>query len=460
MAENLFNLDSSQPDTDKEITTTKAAVQSKRNLADRKSIKKKKQKRVSGGVIEGSRSHEKACVNRYDDGVKRETGKRKCFDDRDLVNTACKPKKKRKKNKEKIQREDPEADLKKVKNSINGFSSKWKMHTTNIWSSIEFEFVVKIDIINMETKKKDEIMRDPLVHRDGEEYYKRIEKAWKRGYLLYEEKISEDKEDESDEEASDLEEEIRVDKISEWIDFLVELLIRDLDYLATGQNVDVKKNDPKKKSSKKVKLSVEDVKINIPKAVSNIRISDLLREKLKEKGIEGLFPSQAMNFDMVLDDTDLIGRARTGQGKESETINCKKETFYMYLRGEFDNIQEERDVLRSQHKQKLNDNDVENLLYKRKRRDVTSQSTSRSESTRLQIFVRMMSGGKTIVIYANKKRDSGGAPPQNQAKGKGSSEGAACYLQRQTRLLSSPSSAAISCTQSLECSGGHLDFSS
>ncbi|KAG2310804.1 hypothetical protein Bca52824_022361 [Brassica carinata] len=394
------------------------------------------------------------------------------------VSTACKPKKKRKKNKEKIQREDPEADLKKVKNSINGFSSKWKMHTTNIWSSIEFEFVVKIDIINMETKKKDEIMRDPLVHRDGEEYYKRIEKAWKRGYLLYEEKISEDKEDESDEEASDLEEEIRVDKISEWIDFLVELLIRDLDYLATGQNVDVKKNDPKKKSSKKVKLSVEDVKINIPKAVSNIRISDLLREKLKEKGIEGLFPSQAMNFDMVLDDTDLIGRARTGQGKtlffvlpileslingpakKKKKKKDSKSDGNNIRRGEFDNIQEERDVLRSQHKQKLNDNDVENLLYKRKRRDVTSQSTSRSESTRLQIFVRMMSGGKTIVIYANKKRDSGGAPPQNQAKGKGSSEGAACYLQRQTRLLSSPSSAAISCTQSLECSGGHLDFSS
>ncbi|CAG7879380.1 unnamed protein product, partial [Brassica rapa] len=535
-------------------------------------------------VNEGSRSHEKARVNCDDNGFKRGTGKRKHFDDRDLVNTARKPKKKKKKNKEKIQKEDPEADLKKVKNLINGFSSNWKTHTTNLWSSIEFEFLAKVDIITMETKKTDEIMRDPLALRDGEEYYKRIEKAWKRGYFLQEGKISEDKEDESDEEASDLEEEIRVDKISERIDSLE----RDLEYLATGHNDVVKKNDSKKKSSMKVKLSVEDVKTNIPNAVSNRRISDPLREKLKEKGIEVLFPIQAMIFDKG---TNLIGRARTGQGKtlafvlpiletlingksdeiifggslkheslqkelklasvkltskpreikrlkhklgerykkladmqsffhfkeretnrtcvefpikeekvsvvvsesetksqllsqakeivkrqhdeintlqralnekeeekeisivvkrleqeklretdanlkkqmedwlithnevsklqeeiewehfdvkgkelrkEAETINCQKEIFSVYLRGKFDNIQEERDSLRKQHKQKLDDNDVENLINKMKRLVVCAQSTSRSESTRLQIFMRMMSGGKTIVIYANK----------------------------------------------------------
>ncbi|KAF8082035.1 hypothetical protein N665_0851s0007 [Sinapis alba] len=71
----------------------------------------------------------------------------------------------------------------------------------------------------------------------------------------------------------------------------------------------------KKKSSKKVKLSVEDVKVENPNAVSKFRISDPLREKLKEKGIEALFPIQATTFDMVLDGADLVGRARTGQGK-------------------------------------------------------------------------------------------------------------------------------------------------
>lgn len=52
-----------------------------------------------------------------------------------------------------------------------------------------------------------------------------------------------------------------------------------------------------------------------PNAVSNFRISEPLRLKLKEKGIESLFPIQAMTFDIILDGSDLVGRARTGQGK-------------------------------------------------------------------------------------------------------------------------------------------------
>ncbi|PSS34350.1 DEAD-box ATP-dependent RNA helicase [Actinidia chinensis var. chinensis] len=52
-----------------------------------------------------------------------------------------------------------------------------------------------------------------------------------------------------------------------------------------------------------------------PNAVLNFRISAPLREALKAKGIESLFPIQAMTFDSVLDGSDLVGRARTGQGK-------------------------------------------------------------------------------------------------------------------------------------------------
>ncbi|KAJ1402547.1 RNA-binding domain superfamily [Sesbania bispinosa] len=52
-----------------------------------------------------------------------------------------------------------------------------------------------------------------------------------------------------------------------------------------------------------------------PNAVSKFRISESLRAKLKEKGIESLFPIQAMTFDTILDGSDLVGRARTGQGK-------------------------------------------------------------------------------------------------------------------------------------------------
>ncbi|KAG5075128.1 hypothetical protein JHK84_056359 [Glycine max] len=84
-------------------------------------------------------------------------------------------------------------------------------------------------------------------------------------------------------------------------------------------------NKNKKKKKKKVVKSEEKEqplvteangeKKEDPNALSNFRISEPLRQKLKEKGIESLFPIQAMTFDTVLDGSDLVGRARTGQGK-------------------------------------------------------------------------------------------------------------------------------------------------
>ncbi|OAY30448.1 DEAD-box ATP-dependent RNA helicase 7 [Manihot esculenta] len=78
----------------------------------------------------------------------------------------------------------------------------------------------------------------------------------------------------------------------------------------------------KTKKNKKAKLAEEDdegegevAKAEDPNAISRFRISGPLREKLKSKGIESLFPIQARTFDDVLDGSDLVGRARTGQGK-------------------------------------------------------------------------------------------------------------------------------------------------
>ena len=48
-------------------------------------------------------------------------------------------------------------------------------------------------------------------------------------------------------------------------------------------------------------------------ALTKFRISKALRETLKDKGIESLFPIQAMTFNTILDGSDLVGRARTGQ---------------------------------------------------------------------------------------------------------------------------------------------------
>ncbi|KAI6672204.1 hypothetical protein NL676_000110 [Syzygium grande] len=73
-----------------------------------------------------------------------------------------------------------------------------------------------------------------------------------------------------------------------------------------------------KKKKKKARLSDgedEVVQQENPNAVSNFRISDSLRLKLKDNGIESLFPIQAMTFNIVFDGSDLVGRARTGQGK-------------------------------------------------------------------------------------------------------------------------------------------------
>ncbi|GER41459.1 dead box ATP-dependent RNA helicase [Striga asiatica] len=86
--------------------------------------------------------------------------------------------------------------------------------------------------------------------------------------------------------------------------------------ISSNSKMDEPMNDSGKKK-KKMKLEengVEEKEEN-PNAVSNFRISKPLRDALKAKGIESLFPIQAMTFDMILDGSDLVGRARTGQGK-------------------------------------------------------------------------------------------------------------------------------------------------
>lgn len=74
-----------------------------------------------------------------------------------------------------------------------------------------------------------------------------------------------------------------------------------------------------KKKSKKAKVEQEDEEKknveeeNYPNAVSQFGISQPLMAKLKERGIESLFPIQAMTFDFILDGSDLVVQARTGQ---------------------------------------------------------------------------------------------------------------------------------------------------
>eukprot|EP00252_Welwitschia_mirabilis_P019382 TRINITY_DN4463_c0_g1_i4.p1 TRINITY_DN4463_c0_g1~~TRINITY_DN4463_c0_g1_i4.p1 ORF type:complete len:711 (-),score=174.01 TRINITY_DN4463_c0_g1_i4:212-2344(-) len=59
----------------------------------------------------------------------------------------------------------------------------------------------------------------------------------------------------------------------------------------------------------------EEEKTRNPNALENFRISEVLRNKLKSNGIDSLFPIQAMTYEFILQGNDLVGRARTGQGK-------------------------------------------------------------------------------------------------------------------------------------------------
>ncbi|KMZ59850.1 DEAD-box ATP-dependent RNA helicase 7 [Zostera marina] len=80
-------------------------------------------------------------------------------------------------------------------------------------------------------------------------------------------------------------------------------------------------NLKKKKKVKIVKSEIEHVEkaeeviVDDPNTLSNFRISQVLVDKLKSKGINALFPIQAMTYNIIVDGTDLVGRARTGQGK-------------------------------------------------------------------------------------------------------------------------------------------------
>lgn len=62
-----------------------------------------------------------------------------------------------------------------------------------------------------------------------------------------------------------------------------------------------------------VDYSVSIVNDRNSNSISNFRISEPLKNALKTKGIESLFPIQAHTFESIYDGDDLIGKAKTGQ---------------------------------------------------------------------------------------------------------------------------------------------------
>ncbi|KAJ0466162.1 putative RNA helicase [Helianthus annuus] len=88
-----------------------------------------------------------------------------------------------------------------------------------------------------------------------------------------------------------------------------------------GEPINLKIEESLKKSKKKKMKTAEvdekepEIKEENPNAVSNFKISEPLKNALKAKGIEALFPIQARTFESIYDGLDLIGKAKTGQGK-------------------------------------------------------------------------------------------------------------------------------------------------
>ncbi|EHA8590410.1 AAA-ATPase ASD, mitochondrial [Cocos nucifera] len=67
----------------------------------------------------------------------------------------------------------------------NSSNFDWYEYKKMVWSHVPFEHPATFDTLAMEPDKKEDIIQDLLAFRDSKEFYARIGKPWKRGYLLY-----------------------------------------------------------------------------------------------------------------------------------------------------------------------------------------------------------------------------------------------------------------------------------
>lgn len=64
-------------------------------------------------------------------------------------------------------------------------SGNWGWNGKHLWSHIVFEHPANFRTLAMDPKKKQEIIDDLIAFTKSKEYYAKVGKAWKRGYLLY-----------------------------------------------------------------------------------------------------------------------------------------------------------------------------------------------------------------------------------------------------------------------------------
>lgn len=68
----------------------------------------------------------------------------------------------------------------------NNSSGRWSPYRRkSVWSHVKFEHPATFDTLAMDTDQKESIISDLMAFQEGKEYYAKVGKAWKRGYLLY-----------------------------------------------------------------------------------------------------------------------------------------------------------------------------------------------------------------------------------------------------------------------------------
>ncbi|QCD92545.1 AAA-ATPase ASD, mitochondrial-like [Vigna unguiculata] len=76
-------------------------------------------------------------------------------------------------------------DNRKLKLYTNNPSNDWYGWKRTKWSHVNFEHPSRFETLAMDPKKKEEILSDLERFKNGEKYYAKVGKAWKRGYLLH-----------------------------------------------------------------------------------------------------------------------------------------------------------------------------------------------------------------------------------------------------------------------------------
>ncbi|KAE8667569.1 hypothetical protein F3Y22_tig00112399pilonHSYRG00027 [Hibiscus syriacus] len=67
----------------------------------------------------------------------------------------------------------------------NNPSDNWSSYKKDLWSDIAFENPATFQTMAMDPKRKEEIINDLMSFSKAKEYYMKLGKPWKRGYLLY-----------------------------------------------------------------------------------------------------------------------------------------------------------------------------------------------------------------------------------------------------------------------------------